>query len=133
MLRLDRATYLSDISIRLDIATYLLDKAKLKIELEALGRILRLKWHFRNEENVFDLDQFKPKSTRSSGNKDAAIEVYMSGLKEKLMKTEIPKDKYNYLTIKERQALYDLKNDKNIVIKGADKGSAVVAWDLRIT
>ena len=40
-----------------------IDKAKLKMELEALGRILRLKWHFRNEENVFDLDQFKPKST----------------------------------------------------------------------
>ena len=26
------------------------DKAKLKTELEALGRKLRLKWHFRNEE-----------------------------------------------------------------------------------
>ena len=25
-----------------------IDKAKLKMELEALGRILRLKWHFRN-------------------------------------------------------------------------------------
>ena len=34
--------------------------AKLKMELEALGRILRLKWHIRNEENVFDPDQFKP-------------------------------------------------------------------------
>ena len=45
------------------------------------------------------------------------------------MKIEIPKDKYNNLTSKERQALYDLKNDKNIVIKGADKGSAVVVWD----
>ena len=111
MLRLDRATYLSDISIRLDIATYLLDKAKLKIELEALGRILRLKWHFRNEENVFDLDQFKPKSTFNPRNKDAAIEVYMSSLEEKLLKIEIPKDKYNNLTSKERQALYDLKND----------------------
>ena len=77
-----------------------IDKAKLKMELEALGRILRLKWHFRNEENVFDLDQFKPKSTRNLGNKDAAIEVYLSGLKEKLMKTEIPKDKYNYLLLK---------------------------------
>ena len=50
-----------------------IDKAKLKMELEALGRILRLKWHFRNEENVFDLDQFKPKSTFNPGNKDAAI------------------------------------------------------------
>ena len=53
----------------------------------------------------------------------------MSSLEEKLMKIEIPKEKYNNLTSKERQALYDLKNDKNIVIKGADKGSAVVVWD----
>ena len=106
-----------------------IDKAKLKMELEALGRILRLKWHFRNGENVFDLDQFEPKSSFSPHNKDAAIEVYMSSLEEKLIKIEIPKDKYNSLTSKERQALYDLKNDKNIVIKGADKGSAVVIWD----
>ena len=105
------------------------EKAKLKMELEALGRILRLKWHFRNEENVFDVDQFKPKSTFNPHNKDAAIEVYMSSLEEKLTKIEIPKDKYNNLTSKERQALYDLKNDKNIVIKGADKGSTVVVWN----
>ena len=106
-----------------------INKAKLKTELETLDRVLRLKWHFRNEENKFDLDQFKPKSIFNLRNKDAAIEVYMSSLEEKLMKIEIPKDKYNNLTSKERQALYDLKNDKNIVIKGADKGSAVVVWD----
>ena len=74
-----------------------IDKANLKMELEALGRILRLKWHFRNEENVFDLDQFKPKSTFNPRNKDAAIEVCMSSLEGKLMKIE--------LTSKERQAL----------------------------
>ena len=78
-----------------------IDKAKLKMELEALGRILRLKWHFRNGENVFDLDQFEPKSYFSPHNKDAAIEVYMSSLEEKLIKIEIPKDKYNSLTSKE--------------------------------
>ena len=53
----------------------------------------------------------------------------MSSLKEKLMKIEIPKGKYNNLSSKERQALYYLKNDKNIVIKGVDKGSAVLVWD----
>ena len=53
----------------------------------------------------------------------------MSSLEEKLKKIEIPKDKYNNLTSKERQALYNLKNDKNIVIKGADKGSAVIVCD----
>ena len=106
-----------------------IDKAKLKMELEALGRILQLKWHFRNEENEFDLDQFKLKSSFNPHNKDAAIEIYMSSLEEELMKLEIPKGKYNNLTCKERQALHNLKNNNNIVIKGADKGSAVVTWD----
>ena len=53
----------------------------------------------------------------------------MSSLAEKLVKIEIPKDKYNNITSKERQALYDLKNDKSIVIKGADKGSALMVSD----
>ena len=109
-----------------------IEKAKLKTELQALGRILKLKRHFRNEENGFDLDQFKPKSTFNPRNKDAAIEVYMSSLEGKLMKTEIPKDKYHSLISKKQQALYDLKNDKNIVLKGADKESVVVAWEERI-
>ena len=30
-----------------------IDKAKLKTEIEALGRVLRLKWQFRNEEREF--------------------------------------------------------------------------------
>ena len=45
------------------------------------------------------------------------------------MSTEIPKDKYSNLTPEERVALFDLKNDKTIVIKGADKGLVVVVWD----
>ena len=106
-----------------------IDKAKLKTELEVFGRILRLKWHFRNEETEFDLDQFKSKSTFNLRNKDAVIEVYMSSLEEKLMKIEIPKDKYNNFTSKERQPLYDLKSDKNFLIKGADKRCEVVLWD----
>ena len=77
-----------------------IDKAKFKMKFEALGRILRLKWHFRNEENQLDLDQFKPKFTSNPFNKDAGIEVYMSSLEEKLMKIEIPKEKYNNLTSK---------------------------------
>ena len=45
------------------------------------------------------------------------------------MSIEIPKDEYKNLTPEERGALFDLKNIKTIVIKGADKGSAVVVWD----
>ena len=42
------------------------------------------------------------------------------------MKIEIPKDKCNNFSSRERQALHDLKNDKIIGIKGADKGRAVI-------
>ena len=106
-----------------------IDKAKLKMELEAFGRMLRLKWHFRNESKDIHRDMFKPKSKFNPRNKDGAIELYLSSLGEKLMKVEVPKDKFNNLANSERKALYDLKNDKSIVIKSADKGSAVVVWD----
>ena len=72
---------------------------------------------------------FKPKSKFNPRSKDAAIELYLSSLEEKLMKVDVPKDKFNNLTNSERKASYDLKNDKSIVIKGADRGSAVVVWD----
>ena len=99
------------------------------MELEAYSRMLRLKWHFRNDEKEFDRKRFKPKSTFNPRNKDAAIEIYLSSLEEKLMNIEIPQNKYNNLTREQRTALYNLKNDKNIIIKSADKGSAVVVWD----
>ena len=53
----------------------------------------------------------------------------MSSLEEKILKLEIPKDKFNNFTKGERDTLYILKNDKTIVIKGADKGTSVNAWD----
>ena len=46
----------------------------------------------------------------------------MSSFEEKLLEMEIPKNKYNDLTSKERQVLYDLKIHKNIVIEGSDQG-----------
>ena len=57
-------------------------KAKRKTELEAYGRILRLKWHFRNEENEF------------------AIEVYMSSLEEKLKKLRHQRTNITILLVK---------------------------------
>ena len=45
------------------------------------------------------------------------------------MKIEIPKYKFNNFTGKEREDLHGLKNDKNIIIKSDDNGTAVVVWD----
>ena len=106
-----------------------IDKAKLKIALESFGRLLRLKWHFRNENKDIHRDMFKLKSKFNTRNKHVAIELYVTSLEEKPMKIEVPKHKFNNLRNSERKALYDLKNDKSIVIKSADKDSVVVVWD----
>ena len=53
------------------------DKAKIKMELEAFGGMLCLKWHFRNENKDIHRDMFKPKSKFNPRNKDAAIKLYL--------------------------------------------------------
>ena len=45
------------------------------------------------------------------------------------MKIKIMKGKFNNLTKGERSALYSLKNDKTVAIKGAGKRSAFVVWE----
>ena len=57
------------------------------------------------------------------------IETYLSCLVERLLDNEIPSKRFNNLTKEEREALCSLKDDHSIIIKGADKGSAVVVWD----
>ena len=60
--------------------------------------------------------------------KDAHLEVYLSYLEDTLM--NINENGYNYpnLPIDEREALESLRNDTDIIIKPADKGSAIVIW-----
>ena len=98
-----------------------IDDIKLKMELEPFGRMLRLKWHFGNENKDIHCNMFKPKSKFNSRNNDKAIELYLRRLEEKLMKVDVPKDKFYNLTNSERKALNDLKNYKIIVIKIAER------------
>ena len=46
-----------------------------------------------------------------------------------IMDIEILSKRCNNLTKHECDALYSLKDDPSIIIKGADKGSVVVVWD----
>ena len=54
-----------------------IDKAVLKEDLEKYGRILRLKWHYRNDEHNFDCNPFQPKSKLNPSKIDAAIELFL--------------------------------------------------------
>ena len=42
---------------------------------------------------------------------------------------EIPSKRFNNLTKEEREALYSLKDDPSIIVKGADRGRVVAVWD----
>ena len=50
-------------------------------------------------------------------------------MEERLLDMEISSKRYNNLTKEERDALYSLRDDSTIIIKGADKGSIVVVWN----
>ena len=62
-------------------------------------------------------------------NKDTVTETYLSSLEERLLEIDISSKRFNNLAKEERNELYNLRDDPNIMIKGADKGSEVVFWD----
>ena len=103
--------------------------AKIKENLEVFGRKLRLKWHFRNQDNFSPTDPFVEKS-KFNPKSDSMIEVYLSCLEDRIVKmAENFKPSFYNLTKEEKAALNALRDDTSIVIKEADKGSAVVVWD----
>ena len=107
-----------------------IDRAKLKTELEEYWRKIQLMWLIlRKDEKPFPYEKFRPKSTFNPRNKDTVIETYLSSLEERLLDIDISSKRFNNLTKEERNALYNLRDDPTIIIKGADKGSAVVVWD----
>ena len=55
-------------------------------------------------------------------NKDFIVETYLSSSEEKLLDIDISNNKVNNLSKEERDALYSLKHDNTIVVKGANKG-----------
>ena len=65
-----------------------IDQAKLKENLEAYKRRMRLRWHFRNNEDNFtphDKDKFRAKSTWLPPKEDPVLENYLSLLEKEVM------------------------------------------------
>ena len=94
-----------------------------------MGADLGLNVFFRNEEDEYEINPFKPKLTFNPRNVDTSIEVYLSCLEDELLNVSAYGSNYSNLTVQEQEALRNLKNDNAIIIKEADKGSGVVIWD----
>ena len=61
-----------------------IEKSILKEDLEKFCRKLRLKWHYRDDNRVFDPNPFKPNCKFIPPRSDAAIELYISRLEKSL-------------------------------------------------
>ena len=60
---------------------------------------------------------------------DPVIKVYCSKLEERISTINTGGRNYSNLSVEELEALRNLKSSRDIIIKEADKGSAVVVWD----
>ena len=93
-------------------------------DFDEFARKLRCKYHFHSDENK-ELHPFRENTGFIPDYSCPALEKYIDLTKLEITSIEISKQVDN-LTSEERLALYELRNNKDIVIKKADKNSTVV-------
>ena len=108
-----------------------INEPELKSDFEEFCRRMRIKWHFRNEpsENFSEIPSFRPKSYWKPPKGNPNLEMFLSKVEQDLFKTIETPTRYSNLSSDEWNAIRSLADDRKIVIKKADKGSAVVVWD----
>ncbi|XP_071150281.1 uncharacterized protein [Mytilus edulis] len=103
-------------------------KRNLLQSFDKLARKMRLKFLFYGNENVINNHPFTMKSGYTPNFANTDIENYIFATKIELGRIHLHKFKDN-LTKSERMALQSLKQNKEIVIKKADKNSSTVILD----
>ena len=74
------------------------------------------------------MDRFKEKSAWVPKDVEPEIDLYLSALQERVRLINERGRNFSNISVAEREALGNLKRYRDIVIKEADKGSAVVVW-----
>ena len=92
---------------------------------------MRIKWHFRNEPTL-DFSEKPAFHTKSSWNPpkgESHLEVFLNRLEVELFTVIERPVRHSYLSQGEWKVIRSLADNRNIVIKKADKDSSVVIWD----
>ena len=107
------------------------NEPELRRDFEEFCRKMRIKWHLRNDlsENFSQIPAFRPKSAWTPPTGHPYLEVFLSCVEHELFKDIETPLRYSNLTTEKWKAIQSLADDRNIVIKKADKGSAIVVWD----
>ena len=108
-----------------------INEADLRSDFDEFCRKMRCKWFFRDEttSEFSETPAFRPKSKWKPPAGHPALELFLSNLEKDLFNF-LPGKALDYnLSKEEWKAMRGLADDKNIIIKKADKGSCVVVWD----
>jgi predicted GIY-YIG superfamily endonuclease len=113
------------------------DRGKLKNDTEEFIRRLRLKAHFalqptnKSKENIScDQPTFRKKSNWTPPKSSIPnLEAFINSVENDTSRHINHTNKYSNLTKEETDALHSLKSRTDIIIKPADKGSAVVVMN----
>ena len=108
-----------------------LNEPELRNDLEEFCRRMHLMWYFRNESSseFSETPSFTPKSSWKPPKGYPSLEIFLSEIKKEIFALLDSKLGYSNLLREEWQAMRSPEDDRNIVIKKADKGSSVVVWD----
>ena len=110
-----------------------IDKFQLKKDIDEFGGRLKLKYHFDKVDKSMDSvknRRFKDKSKWVPEVNEPMLDLLLKNLELELFSIKESGHNYSTLSYLERRALRNLKESSDIVIKKADKGSAVVVWGL---
>ena len=112
-----------------------IDIYSLRKDIKEYVRRVRLREYFYSEQddvggNFSNLPAFRKKSSWSpEKNREVAIEAYLEALEREILTPVSDMTYRRNLTRDEQQALQNLRDYDDIIIKQADKGSAVVIMD----
>ena len=108
-----------------------INEPELRTDFEEFCRRMRTRSHFRNKPTpeFSETPVFSLKSTWKRPMGHPNVEVFLSQVEQEIFKEVQSPLGYPNLSKGEWKAVRSLANDRNIVIKKADKGSCVVIWD----
>ena len=92
---------------------------------------MRLKWYFRSDPtpDFSEKPSFTPKSSWKPPTGHPNLKVFLSELEKQIFKIVDSKLSYSNFSKEESQVMRALADDRSIVIKKADEGSAVAVLD----
>ena len=114
-----------------------LDEFSVKQDVEKFLRRVQLKAFFHDKEddsNTSDKDTFETLQTRKSKwtppeGQFASLDFFINKCRHDINKLNFNRNtKFSNLSSEERAALQNLRKRKDIVVKAADKGGALVVW-----